>query len=71
MTIIGNAAKWAILMPLVVIGIAAVGVCAFLAGYGFTSFITADAGYRFAGGGMAIVMAAGAFMGAMEASRRC
>lgn len=66
-TILGNALKWALLMPLAVIVAGIVAVFVFAAGFGFASFFTDDMHIRSFAGLITMVMGLGAVMGASTA----
>lgn len=63
MTLIGNAMKWALLLPIFIIG-AAVGMfCAFASGFGLASLFTTNESVLLFSGLVSLAMGLGAFVG--------
>lgn len=70
MTILGNAAKNAVLVPLYAIALAVGAVVPFLAGWGLASLVTGEPLLKWAAGVLVMLMGLGAFVGAREAARQ-
>lgn len=66
-TILGNAAKWALLAPFAVVLIGAGIVLAFACGYGLASLVTDNQMVKGLSGVLTMTMALGAWMGANSA----
>lgn len=69
MTVLGNALKWAFLLPLCVMGVAIVMLAVMSAGYWVAYFLTEDPTIRAVMALLAVAMAIGALAGAKEAQR--